>query len=420
MIDRADVDRLADDMDKVIELTNRELTRFWGLTDLSNPQAVRNDLIELIPALVDRYGDVAGEVALEWYENVRAKVAGLPRYSARLADGMSHDDVVSSTRWAAGALWGDDPDQTLRVLQGSLDRWVKYAGRATIARNIADDPANPRWAHVPSGAKTCAFCTMLASRGWVYHSKDTAIKAHAHCRCYAVPKFDPQPRGGKNKVWRDKETYLTGYDPDRYYRLYREAVEKVGYISMGTTKERENLITSAMRRLHPDQYTDGAWGKLPGGVSADGSLQAATWEQYRRKLAVRRPPDADPDEFPIPPATIPSAPADWPDDLPGLSDKAWAHILYGETTRKRSRVDPHHLKDEGNQTAYVGGHMHRYNWVSGGTPLPTDWTEWDIRDAMEHVLRDKKGDGAFSSVYRGINLQVVVVDGKIRTAHPLR
>lgn len=120
---------------------------------------------------------------------------------------------------------------------------------------------------------------------------------------------------------------------------------------------------------------------------------------------------------------MPSAPADGPDDLPGLSDRAWAHIIYGETTRKRSRVDPHHLKDEGKQTAYVGGHMHGYNWVSGGTPFPADWTEWDIQDAIENVLKSSwkpGGLGAFDGEYRGIRIRVHVKNKEgVIAAHPV-
>ncbi len=75
---------------------------------------------------------------------------------------------METVRWAAGGLWGDDPQQVRRVLDGCVQAWVKYSGRDTVARNVKFDPAKPRYARVPRGAHTCAWYAMLASRGFVY------------------------------------------------------------------------------------------------------------------------------------------------------------------------------------------------------------------------------------------------------------
>lgn len=76
----------------------------WGSFDLSNPTRVRNALLQLVPALVDKYGELAASVAVEWYESVRAKTAGLPAYTPVLADGMFRDRLEDATRWAASCL----------------------------------------------------------------------------------------------------------------------------------------------------------------------------------------------------------------------------------------------------------------------------------------------------------------------------
>lgn len=90
---------------------------------------------------------------------------------------------------------------------------VHAAQRRQMA-NIANDPTRPRWARVPRGRVTCAFCTMLAGRGFVYTSEEAAGGGlgnvyHAHCNCEPVPTWG--------------EAKLTGYDPDKLDAIYQQA-----------------------------------------------------------------------------------------------------------------------------------------------------------------------------------------------------
>ncbi|RTE47640.1 hypothetical protein EKN07_12340 [Actinobaculum sp. 352] len=73
--------------------------------------------------------------------------------------------------------------------------------------------------------------------------------------------------------WDRRAVHLEGYDPDRYYALYTEAREAVGGPNPSL-----NDIAERMRVLHPEQYTDGKWPKLPTGASSDGTLQASVYE----------------------------------------------------------------------------------------------------------------------------------------------
>ena len=90
---------------------------------------------------------------------------------------------------------------------------VHAAQRRQMA-NIANDPTRPRWARVPRGSVTCAFCTMLAGRGFVYTSEEAAGGGlgnlyHNHCDCEPVPSWG--------------EAKLSGYDPDRLDAIYQQA-----------------------------------------------------------------------------------------------------------------------------------------------------------------------------------------------------
>ena len=90
---------------------------------------------------------------------------------------------------------------------------VHAAQRRQMA-NISNDPTRPRWARVPRGSVTCAFCTMLAGRGFVYTSEEAAggglgNRYHNHCDCEPVPSWG--------------EAKLSGYDPGKLDALYQQA-----------------------------------------------------------------------------------------------------------------------------------------------------------------------------------------------------
>ena len=101
--------------------------------------------------------------------------------------------------------------------QAYADFFCSLAAHAAQRRQMADiagDPTKPRWARVPRGSVTCAFCTMLAGRGFVYTSEDAAGGGlgnayHAHCDCEPVPTWG--------------EAKLTGYDPDKLNAIYLQA-----------------------------------------------------------------------------------------------------------------------------------------------------------------------------------------------------
>jgi hypothetical protein len=95
----------------------------------------------------------------------------------------------------------NDSEMTKRYANGLLDRFVKDGYRNTIKANAK------RYARIPTGAYTCPWCVMLASRGYVYRSEDTARAAnHAFCNCLVMP------------MGADVE----GYDPDALYDLYKD------------------------------------------------------------------------------------------------------------------------------------------------------------------------------------------------------
>lgn len=248
MVSRESLDRYSAASTRAVDLAKRDLERFWSRLDLTNPNAARDALLEFVPTLVSTYGDLVATAAMEWYDEERAKVPGLPEYRASSdVYTTSAEQAAASTRYAAGHLYTDNQAAALAVLEGTVHKLVKDAGRDVIARNVRLDPAHPRYARVPRGAKTCAWCSILASRGWVYVSKESAAlhgKGHAHCDCELVPS------------WKANEAYMRGYDPDKMYAQYNDARHAV--MSEGGDPNDLKVIAAKARSLHPGAYTDGA------------------------------------------------------------------------------------------------------------------------------------------------------------------
>lgn len=241
MTTRADVDRLSKATARAVELAQADLSAFLATLDLTKPETVRDELLDFVPQLVTTYGDVAATASADWYEQVRADALS-STYTATLADGATPDQVQGSVRYSAGSLFTDAPLDVLLTLNGALQRYVSFSGRQTVARNAEHDPAHPRFARVPRGGRTCAFCSLLASRGWVYHSERTAgleHEYHDHCHCQIVPE------------WNKGQAHIEGYDPNAMYAIYQHAAEIVG----GTHDPQ--AILAVMRRQFPDHFTDG-------------------------------------------------------------------------------------------------------------------------------------------------------------------
>lgn len=211
MASQADVNQFAAAGRDLRAASARTVTDIWNNVDLDNLSAASSVLQETMPIVVAEFGDIAATVAADFYDEIRDQSTASQAYRTQLAAAAPSEQVAASTRWALGPMFSPEPDSPAalaRLLQVA-DRMVLSQGDATIRRNVSSDPARPRWAWVPNG-KTCAFCTLKASRGAVYHTSDTAAGGrHADCDCATVPIFP----GDK---------YPQHYNPDDYRELYEQ------------------------------------------------------------------------------------------------------------------------------------------------------------------------------------------------------
>ena len=174
----------------------QEYVAAHGLDDMQK-------VIEYALSLTDHYGEAVGSLACQMYE-ATAAAQGVIVPTAEMADLPDYGDV-------AKAVYGAKKTSESEVSK-AIGRLVKMVGADTTLKNAERDGAQFAW--VPHG-DTCAFCMVLASRGWQYMSKNAlrnghAEHIHAHCDCQYAVRFD-----GKSSV--------RGYDPDRYLQMYENA-----------------------------------------------------------------------------------------------------------------------------------------------------------------------------------------------------
>lgn len=219
-----------------------QLAGLFRVLNFQDTPLAREEMKRFLAGLVDAYGPALTRGALDWYQALRPsfKTAYTPEAIVPV-DSVERIDRLC--RYVAG-LGRDDPARAIRTTAGAIGREIQTGARRSVLRAADLDPSAPRFARVPVG-KTCAFCTLLASRGWVYHSRDLAGGAghefHESCNCRIVPD------------WEHKG--LPGYHPDDMYSVYLSA--RRAAVKDGIKHPDGRILTSYMRTEHPKLFSDG-------------------------------------------------------------------------------------------------------------------------------------------------------------------
>lgn len=198
-----------------------------------------DDLVAYAYGLVTKYGEGSAELACQMYEAL-AEAQGVYVPAAEPAETASYSEVarmVSATK-----------DQNPANLPNGVSRLVKRAGADTTLKNAVRDGAE--WAWIPHG-DTCPFCITLASNGW-QKASDKVLKGghaqhiHAHCDCEFAVRFR-------------SDTTVAGYDPDKYYRQYREAggdinkMRRIDYAARRDAINAQKRAAYAARKLSTNE-----------------------------------------------------------------------------------------------------------------------------------------------------------------------
>lgn len=180
-------------------------------------------------ALAQKYGEGSAALSAEMYDAVAEMQGKL--YAP--AEAMPPPDYGEVAKTVNGIL---KHSQNPNSIANGVSRLVKRTGADTTLKNALRDGAEFAW--VPNG-DTCAFCIMLASRGWQRISKKALKNGHAehihpNCDCTYAVRFD-----GKSNV--------KGYDPDKYLDMYYGA-------DGSTPMSRVNAIRRMQYAEHPEKY----------------------------------------------------------------------------------------------------------------------------------------------------------------------
>ena len=162
-------------------------------------------LIAYAYGLATKYGEGAAALSAAMYDAI-AELEGAFFPAAVPAATADYQTVAKAVQGVA------KQSTNAEMMGGAVGRLVKQAGADTTLQNALRDGAEFAW--IPSG-DTCAFCIMLASRGWQTASR-AAIKnghaehIHGNCDCTYGVRFN-------------RSTNVRGYDPEKYLAMYEGA-----------------------------------------------------------------------------------------------------------------------------------------------------------------------------------------------------
>ena len=155
-------------------------------------------------------GEAAAELSAELFEYMQTSslqsLGRVDKYGG--VELFVNDDVREVYKMVYGTRKYGNPE----IIADGASRIVKLSSADTMLRNAIQSGAQVAW--IPHG-DTCAFCLTLASRGWedaseAMLSRGHAEHIHANCDCTYAVRFDPY-------------TSVEGYDPEKYYEMYRDA-----------------------------------------------------------------------------------------------------------------------------------------------------------------------------------------------------
>ncbi|MBR5258949.1 MAG: hypothetical protein IKV48_00445 [Eggerthellaceae bacterium] len=241
-IQRKQLDNLTDELNALSEEGQRMILNVLENAEWNTIEELREIVAEAMEQICGTITDMAASRTASFYDEARTASVG-KALGAEPLSGRKPEATRGSVRAGIQSVVETGAtEQFGRFLTARVDYEVKRASGECIYRNGARDPLEPRFARVPSGSETCAFCIMLASRGFVYRDAKTAGEGdhyHPNCDCRIVQGYDHIEVGTSRRM--SVSTSIEGYDMDKLYDDYLESL-KDG--TLDYQKLRENAANS--------------------------------------------------------------------------------------------------------------------------------------------------------------------------------
>lgn len=224
----------------------RDLRRLRGLLRGVRLEDAVADWIEAVAAVIEQYGETSASLAADFYETERDAAEVASAFQAELASAPPREQSEASLRWASKDVWqarGQTAvlDEAQRRGESVAQKLVADQGRETIRRAVRSDRDAVAFARA-AALGACSFCKLMASRGAIYASADTAgreandrftgdasvVKFHNDCHCTIIPvfrgqRFELSPQAAEwDRVYQE---YAAGHPGDQL-RLFRRALRE--------------------------------------------------------------------------------------------------------------------------------------------------------------------------------------------------
>ena len=175
----------------------------------------------------------AAALAAAWYD-AQGKAAGAALDRAVTLATVDRESLRKTVHYQAAKLAGGDKAGFAAAVGEWAENEAKASLNATIMANVGRDRRKGvKFARVTGGSTSCDFCLMLASRGAVYHTRQTAgelNRYHRHCSCKIVPCYSGN----------QYEVLVEGHDPKKIGARLAEVARQTG-TAMGTADFRREV-----------------------------------------------------------------------------------------------------------------------------------------------------------------------------------
>lgn len=192
------------------------LSRGTLMESLSAIDMSDRDMVEdLVLGACRAAQQASGSYAAQFYRGMSILQTGSD-FDARALDAYDREKTLIAIRGIYNQCYlGDgewDEERLARALGDRVEFEANRAAKVGVWKNGQLDSREVRYARVPVGAETCAWCLMTAGLGYWFMTEESASHTHAHCDCAIVPAI-----GGIHAV------QIPGYDSTVYRDMWREA-----------------------------------------------------------------------------------------------------------------------------------------------------------------------------------------------------
>lgn len=220
IVTRAELESYSNSLEELAKSYNKDFNSVFASIDFDNIPLARDQLIEITNTLLRSGCKASGKLAATFYDLVKERSLGYTEgkaqvfgtYNPATTEGVVRASIQSVVETGETDKLKDDMNDYIGT------EFLKSAASCTVTNGMRDR-RKVRYARVLSGGmNTCRYCIMLASRGFVYYTEESASHFHPKCRCKVVPGFYDST--GEKCL-----TNVEGYDPDDILLFWDEMVK---------------------------------------------------------------------------------------------------------------------------------------------------------------------------------------------------